>query len=177
MIQRQTAKARAVEWALGTTGTGKEQIAIRFQILEGEDMGQYITYYGYFTEATLERTLESLDHCGWEGDNLTDLTGLDKNDVHIVIDHEPDEEGKLRARVRWINSAGGIALKDRMDPGQAAAFAARMRGEVIARRARKGTAKPAAAPAQRTAPNSGGQRPRSAGYQQPPPHSDDDIPF
>lgn len=171
MIQKQTVKARAVEWALGMSGTGKEQIGIRFQLLEGEDTGQYITYYGYFTEATLERTLESLDYCGWEGDNLTDLSGLDKNEVHLVIDHEADQDGKVRARVKWINGSGGIAMKERMDPGQAAAFAQHMRGEVIARRARK-PGKPASAPN-----NASQRRPAQSGYQAAPPPTDDDIPF
>src|SRR3954466_6748613 len=115
MIPAGTYRARAVEGALGFTSKGTEQIAVQFTVVEGEQKGHYITWYGYFSEKTLERTLESLEYCGWEGDDVSDLIGLDKNEVTIVVEHEQDEEGQVRARVRWINSGGGIAMKERMN--------------------------------------------------------------
>ena len=144
MIEAQTVKARAVEAALGTTSKGGEQVAILFTLLEGPNEGERITYYGYFTEKTQERTLETLEYCGWEGDDLSDLRGVDRNDVYLVIEHEPDQNGETRARVRWVNAAGGIAMQNRMAPADAASFAQRMRGTVLARRQAKGQAPVAA---------------------------------
>lgn len=180
MIPAGTYKARAVDAALGTTSKGGEQVAIQFQILEGEAEGQHITYYGYFTEKTLERTLESLEYCGWEGDDLSNLAGIDRNEVYIVVEHEPDQEGQVRARVRWVNSGsgGGIALQNRMAPADAASFAQRMRGEVLARRQAKGQAPaPRAAQPRPAQPRSNAQPRRQPPLQSAPPPTDDDLPY
>ena len=171
LIQEQTVKARALEGALGLTNTGKDQIALLFKLLEGPDENRMIPWYGFFTEKTTERTLETLELCGWEGDDLSDLTGIDRNEVYLVIEHEQDQQGEVRARVRWVNGAGGIAMQNRMDPAQAASFAQRMRGTVLARRQAKGQQ----APAQQRGSNP--QRRPPARDALPPPHSDDDIPF
>lgn len=175
MIEQQTVKARAVEGALGTTNTGKEQVGVSFELLEGPNQGQRITWYGYFTEKTTERTLEALEHCGWQGDDLSDLTGIDANEVYLVIEHEQDDQGEVRARVRWVNSSGGVAMQNRMDPGDAASFAQRMRGEVLARRQAKGQGK--GAPAQQRSQPRPAQQRRQPPMQSPPPPTDDDIPF
>jgi hypothetical protein len=170
MIPEGTYRARAVEGALGRTSKGTEQVALQFTVVDGEQKGHSITWYGYFSEKTLERTLESLEYCGWEGDDLSDLTGIDRNEVSIVVEHEQDEQGQVRARIRWINSGGGIAMKERMDEGDAKAFAQRMRGAVLGRRAGKPTH--AAGGAQQRQTRQSQQRP-----QQAPPPTDDDIPF
>jgi hypothetical protein len=175
MIEQQTVKARAVEAALGKTSTGGEQIAVLFQLLEGPNEGQRITWYGYFTDKTLDRTLESLDHCGWEGDDLSNLDGIDRNEVYLVIEHEPDQQGEIRARVRWVNAAGGIAMQNRMDAASAASFAARMRGEVLARRQAKGQAP--AAQQRQPAPRGNTQPRREPPLRAAPPPTDDDIPY
>jgi hypothetical protein len=170
-------RARGVEAALGMTGTGKEQVAILLRVVEegGENHGAELTWYGYFTEKTAERTLESLRHLGWTGDDLTDLSGIDANEVSIVVEHEEGQDGKLRARVQWINApGGGLAMKDRLDGAAAKAFATRMRGMAIAsrdkQRAQAGAAngpRPAAQPRPRAAAAGGGD----------PGFGDDDIPF
>ena len=115
---------------LGVTGTGKEQVAV---FLQTED-GHNITWYGYFTDKTVERTLETLKLCGWDSDDISDLDGIDGSAVvDIVVENEEYEE-RVRSRVRWINSpgGGGPALKDKMDEGSRASFAERMKGKVLA---------------------------------------------
>jgi len=146
----------------------KPQVALGFELLEGPNVGAFITWYGYFTDETWERTLESLRMCGWGGSDLSDLSGIDTQEVRLVIVHEPDLNGEIRARVNWVNSLGGIAVKQRMDVGEAKAFAAQMRGRIIAHGAASGRST---------------QRPTGAAPQ--PPHepsvgpgaSGDDIPF
>jgi hypothetical protein len=140
MIAKGTYRAMPVGAALGKTGTGKEQIAIMFEL--ADESGQRIPWYGYFTDATFDRTIESLRHLGWQGADLGDFAqGLPESvnqEVEIVIDHEADQEGVERARVRWINSGRGIAVKERLDDQAARSFGARMRSRVAALQASKG---------------------------------------
>jgi hypothetical protein len=179
MISAGRHKARAVEGALGMTGTGKEQVGVMMEITAGEHAGETITWYGFFTEKTIERTMESLRHMGWSGDDLSDLTGIDANEVTIVIEHETGDDGKERARVKWVNAGGGgLAMRDVMDADAAKAFAQRMKGAAIASRQAMG-----APPAQRS--NGGGQRGgygsgsggSRGGYDDDPGPDDRDIPF
>jgi hypothetical protein len=168
LIAEQTVKARPVEAALGRTNKGGEQVAIAFQLLEGPDEGKHVTWYGYFTEKTLDRTLESLEYCGWAGDDLSNLANLDR-EVYLVIEHEQDQEGQLRARVRWINASGGVALANRLNETEAAAFGQRMRGAVLARRQAKGQPS-----TPRTNTQSARREPPLKAEQRP---AEDDIPF
>ena len=162
MLDAGTYRAQAIEAALGETDTGKEQVAVRFRFLDVE--GE-ITWYGYFTDKTLETTFKALRSAGWKGQDLMDLSDLcapaSTPEVYLVIEHE-EYEGKTRARVRWVNGAGGIALKKALDPNKAKAFAARMKGQIAALDAAVGTPKP---PTQKPS-NENGRRPPL-----------DDIPF
>jgi hypothetical protein len=164
MIEAGRYKARGVEGALGMTGTGKEQIAVLLEIVEGPHAGEQITWYGYFTEKNVERTMESLRLLGWSTDDLSDLSGLDANEVSIVIELDDDQDGQPRARVKWINGPGGLAMKEPMNEGAARAFAQRMKGFAVASRSGR---KPAPA------------RPRNAppAEENPFPPGGDDILF
>jgi hypothetical protein len=185
MIPEGTYKARGVEAALGITGTGKEQVAVLLTILEGDHAGDQITWYGYFTpptqqsKGTIARTFDSLRALGWQGDDLTDLTGIDANEVYIVIEHEDDREGKRRARVKWINSGGGLAMKERLEGGAAQAFAQRMKGAALASRSktqpRQAAPRPATS-APRPQPNGAMRKPLVSPEEEAVPF-EDDIPF
>lgn len=166
-----TFKARAKEWALGLSSTSKEQVAVLFEITQGEHAGKSLTWFGYFTEQTTDRTLDSLRHCGWDGDNFVELKGLDANEVEIVVDEE-EYEGKTRTKVQWVNRPSRLAMREQMNGQAAAAFAAKMRGRALQHKAKYGAqpaptaAKPAA---QRDAMD-----PDPTDYGGPP-HTDDDI--
>lgn len=153
MINAGRYRARATEAALGLTRKGGEQVAVALSIIDGECAGESLTWFGFFSEKTADRTIESLRTLGWVGDDLSDLTGVDSNEVEIVVEHE-EYEGRSQVRVKWINRSGAaLGLKERMDPGAAKAFAAQMRGAVIAQRA-KGGAPPTVAARPATAPRS-----------------------
>jgi hypothetical protein len=165
-----TYRARAVSGGLGYASNGTEQLGVDFMITEGPNEGQHVTWWGYFTEKTADRTIESLRIMGWQGDDLCDLTGIDQNPVDLVIEAEEYEDkrtGEIRSvgKVRWVNRAGGLTIKDAMSPAQAREFAARMRGKVVAL---GGPRKPVAAPPPV-------RRPPAAPAAQP--MVDDDIPF
>lgn len=171
MIEAGRYKARAIEWRLGVTGGGNEQIGVLFQL---ED-GQLMTWYGFFSEKTTERTLDSLETMGWDGVSITDPMGLDRNDVQLVVEHETNDEGKTFPRVRWVNRLGGLTMKEELSGAALQNFKQRMQGTIIARRQSKGA--PAPRPQQRQVPPQG--RPSSYpdedyGMNM---EADDDVPF
>jgi hypothetical protein len=155
-------RAKAKEWGLGESSTGKEQIAVSFDILtEGAEFST-ITWYGYFTEDTWQRTLESLRIMGWTGTDFEqDLVGLDTNEVELVVAEE-EFDGKVRTKVQWVNRVGGLNIKAPLTLERTKAFAATMRDRIKAFDATKGS---------RPAPKPAGRPP------EPPPHNDADIPF
>lgn len=167
-------KARAVpgsqEW--GTANTGTEQVGFRLQLIGGDLDGQFFTWYGFFTEASEERTLESLRIAGWDGDfaNILDLPGLGSTEFEVQLEDQTDkngapvinqETGEPYLKPTFINRIG-VAMKNVMGAQEKAAFAQRMR-------ARYG------------ASQSGRTPPRSSGRSGPdttsPPPLDDDIAF
>src|SRR5579872_2986178 len=134
MIPAGNYKARVVEHQFGYAETGTEQVALTFEIVEAGDFeGQTITWFGFFTEATAERTVEALRTCGWEGDDLSNLAGVDRNEVVLVVAHE-QYNGKQVARVKWINrlGAGRIELKRPMSEAQKLVLSKRLKGLVLA---------------------------------------------
>lgn len=134
MIEPGKYTAVAREWELGLTKEGGDQIAVKFELTEGEYAGQCLVWYGFFTEKTRVRSLESLRACGWKGDDIAALTGMGDLQVQLVVEHEVQTQGKREgetfAKVRWVNRLGGggpIKLDRPMDARAKQTFAARMR--------------------------------------------------
>lgn len=185
MIEAQRVRAVACEAGMGKAGSGAEQVAVSFELLEGPNAGEKITWYGYFSEKTWERTVESLRACGWEGDDLAHLDGIDRNEVLLVIEHEPNQDGKVFAKVRWVNKlgGGGVALKEALEGRELQSFAAQMKGRIKALSAGKPSAKPASRPAPARQPPPARRQPEppasdydDRGENGPPPPGDDDVP-
>jgi len=108
------------------------QVVVSFEITTAEHAGTTINWFGFLTDKTTERTIESLRYAGWKGSDLSDLSDLSKSDtpiVELVIEHE-EYEGKTRPKVQWVNRVGraGKALPAE----QAKALAAKMRGAIAA---------------------------------------------
>ena len=160
-------RARAKSAALGLTSTGKEQVGVEFEILTDGHVGTSITWYGYFTEDTTERTIKSLRICGWAGTELDNLNGIDSNEVELEVE-EDTYNGKTSAKVKWINKPGGLAMKSQLDPVQARSFAQRMKGAIAALDKATGT-KPAQRPAAR-APARNDDPPMPDDRDAPPPY-------
>lgn len=124
-----TYRATAIRATLGESKTGKEFVAVDFELDDGA--ATQIQWRGFFTEKTADRTFESLRACGWKGDDLGDITFPDGNAVHLVIEDE-EYEGKTHSRVQWVNAIRGPSVKGEMDANARKAFAAKMRGAIIA---------------------------------------------
>jgi hypothetical protein len=133
-IEDGTYTAVARQWEFGLTKGGADQVAVQFEIVEGPYKGYTLTWYGYFTDKTTKRTMESLRYCGWRSDDISTLEGMGSLLVQIVVAQEEQTEGKNAGKtypkVRWVNQLGGggpIKLEKPMDAGQKKMFAARMR--------------------------------------------------
>lgn len=122
--------AKATDVQLGFSGNGTPQIAVLFTVSDGPCSGQSITWYGYFTDKTQERTVESLRHCGWKGVDLSEVTAHSLPDkAQIVVQLDTDYDGNPRKRVAWVNRIGGtVALRHSMTESQRKHFGAKMRG-------------------------------------------------
>lgn len=158
-------KARGVDGKLALTNDGKPQVAVLVRIEdEGPWNGWEMTWYGYFSEKSQKRTIESLRFLGWQGDDLDNLVGIDGNEVSLTVEHDTGDDGVTRAKAAWINRAGAIAVKNIMDDGTARNFAERMKGLVMKVSQEIGTA----APAPSKGNGNGGNRPPARQQNRPP---------
>lgn len=150
MIKDGKYKARATgQVVLGTSSKAKTPfIELYFRISEGEHEGEEARWTGYFGPKSSERTIESLQLCGWEGDDVgefadSELHGLDANEVQIVVELEEyeteDGERKATPRVQWVNKLGGyLNVQNAMPASEAASFGERMKGLVLKLKKAKG---------------------------------------
>lgn len=143
-------RAKALEWALGESANGHPQVGVVFDILTENAEAPRMTWYGYFSDAAWERTVESLRHMGWKGEDPSVLEGLDANEVELVVDDEVFD-GKTYAKVLFVNRAGGIAMKAPLTGDKLKAFGAsmkeRIRGFDASKGERRAQPTPAAKPA------------------------------
>lgn len=124
-------RARALAGDFGySPKKGTEQVIVEFELLDEQWQNERVTWIGFFTDKTTERTMEALRFCGWSGDDVTNLVGLGDTEVSLVIDHE-EYDGKLQAKVQWVNKGGAFAMKAPMSDEQKKAFAAKMRGAAV----------------------------------------------
>lgn len=161
--------ARACACFFGVTSNGNQQVGVTFTIVDNADHGgQTITWVGFFTEKTTARTIESLQHMGWAGDDLSELENLDAvgcerllpNPVELVCAPET-YEGDTTLRVSWVNRMGGgrFAFKDKLEGRELKTFAAQMKASIRAAKGARNGSKPDPHP---NAPSSS---------------TDDDLPF
>lgn len=153
--------ARAVgEVQYGITKSGGDFVRLSLSVQTSEGP-RVMTRDLHFTDKTAERSIESLRHCGWTGNDLNLLAvgvdGLGEVDASVTVEHEeytPEGETEPRtvAKIAWINAAGGAKVLAPMGEGQRKAFAQRFKALAMQVKPTGGavTAKPAT-PAQRPA--------------------------
>jgi hypothetical protein len=191
VIEEGTYRARSRRAALGESSTGKEQVAVEWELIEGPSncAGQTITSYHYFSsDEAIRISMEQLRTGGFTGNDITDLRSLfpdsDPPEVELVIAHEI-YAGKTRPKVKFVNSIGGMAMSKPLDDAKARAFAARMKGAIAAFDHSRGEVRPISTRPPQVAQQ---QRVRDAvekhaGFQPPPADpnefhaTDDDVPF
>jgi hypothetical protein len=160
------ARARKDSWDLGKSGD-KECVAVLFDYVDQNGEAGSIQWWGYFTDKTWERTLESLRYMGWQGDDLGSLDSLDANEVELVLDEE-EYQGKKSTKVQWVNRLQALYIKDPMDQGERASFAARMRGRIAQHNQQSGQRRATTSQPRNSAPRS------NAGFDTSAPMPEDD---
>lgn len=128
--------ARVTEAVLAWTTQQKPQVAIGFEFLDQSAVaGKQITHYGSLSDTVIskgknegrkvvELTLDDLETCGWDGAGLSaaSLASCVGTEVSLVIDHDEDDKGVTRAKVRFINAPNsvGAAVKERLNESETA---------------------------------------------------------
>lgn len=96
--------ARPLEYVFGKSkNKGTEQVSVTFQFQGGPNDGKRMTWNGWLTEKTAERTFESLEHCGWDGNSLKAMTGFGSKNVELVIEDEEGTDGEMYPTIKWVN--------------------------------------------------------------------------
>jgi hypothetical protein len=121
MIEPGRYRARAIEGALGKAKTGTEQIEVRFQLL---DRPESLIWRGFFTDATEEWTMKALEIAGWQWTPCT--FPPDAPEVSLVVEHEEGRDGKMYARVRWVNEQRKLAPKQPLTDEELSALKIRL---------------------------------------------------
>ena len=119
------ARAIAGSEQYGLTPNGDEQIVLEVEV---PALGRTLSTFLYFTDAAAPYALERLRACGWAGNDVRNLVGLDANEIQVQVRYEV-YQGKERMKVEIATGGGGgkITLDKPLDDGRKAAFAARMK--------------------------------------------------
>ena len=137
-------------------------LAVAFAISDGEFAGRIVSWQGWMTDNSWDRTVDSMKNMGFDTDDLRDLSQLTE-EVSIDVQQEEYENDKgesvVIAKVSWVNALGA-AFGDPMDPDAMATFAEKMKGRLR----KKGL-------------QGGGSSPAPRDEEGPPPIQDEDIPF
>ena len=116
----------------GVSAQGKEQVAVRCQVVGGECDGEVIWWTGSFANAeAVEITVRGLRDLGarLSDGRITDLEGLGSV---VVSGSVKEEEWDGKKRFRLSVGGGGFRFKNGLDAGGLAALEARLRGGIVA---------------------------------------------
>ena len=145
MIEEGYYNARAVRikddngadvWAtFGRASTGTRQMLMQFELIDdGEHKGKRLPWIGFFTNASWERTVESLRHCGFQGNDLDRLNEQNLDQVvSVKVEHETSQSnGRVYVRIAFVNAAGSgsVKLSNPMSRGELRDFSAMMKNRI-----------------------------------------------
>jgi hypothetical protein len=126
----------------GTTKSGNDQIVIDLDV---PSLGRQFSTFLVFTDKSAEYELKRLRACGWDGDDISNLAGIDKNEIDVQVFYEL-YEGKEQMKVRIATGGGKFKIESPMDDKAKRAFAARMKSFIKGERPAAKAAPKAAAP-------------------------------
>lgn len=119
-VQPGTYRARVVNYTLSTTKTGNPQVEVLFEFSQGEGVHashHQIRWWGQLTEKAIPYTLKNLITMGYRGTTNDDFARLAEGveggmidlglEVDLVMELEPNDQGKAFLKVKWINAPGG----------------------------------------------------------------------
>ena len=118
------ARAIAGSEQFGVTSKGTDQLVLDVDV---PSLGRKLSVVLYFSDAAAPYALEKLRACGWTGDDVTDLRGIDANEIQLQVKYEMFD-GSERMKTDIATGGGGrIVLDTPMDAAAKRGFAARMK--------------------------------------------------
>lgn len=104
----------------GTTSNGNDQIVLDLDLF---DIGEKVSTFLVFSDRSAPYCIERLRALGWKGNDLSNLTGIDANEVSVEVKYET-YQGEEKMKVQ-ILTGGGVVLKDKLDDKGKKAFASK----------------------------------------------------
>lgn len=133
--------AKVIDYGVPDLKPGKHpQVMMQFEF-DYEGAKQRIRYFGSLHPNASDYTIKSLLNAGFRFDSLEPLTGpnaFDGRECQIVVEHH-EYEGKVSARVKWVNGASSFKS---MDPADAKAVLSKYTDQVKIARFESGQAAP-----------------------------------
>lgn len=160
----------------GMSSNNNLQIAITFHFTNPDDtyFGQSIAWISSFAPGKAsEITLEAMENCGWSGEDVMDMTDIDKNEVELVIIEEwNQDQTKKFEKVAFVNRRGTarFTFQKPMEGNELAAQSRLVAQSIRAIRASQGRTRSAS-----TRPQTKQQPPQQ--QQRPTQNGDDEFPF
>lgn len=126
-------KGRAIAGSeqYGTSSGGHDQIVVDLSLTE---LGEQVSTFLIFSDASAPYSIQRLRACGWQGDDLSNLAGIDANDVDVEVRYEM-YDSKQQMRVQILTGGGRVVLDKPLDDQGKRAFAAKFKGLAVASRA------------------------------------------
>ena len=102
-------KGGYVEQAYGQTKSGIPELLLRVNV---RDVGRVLTTPLYFSAEAAPHSVSRLRACGWQGEDLADLTGVDANEIDVDISYRAwsqadGGDGSLKLKVQILSGGGG----------------------------------------------------------------------
>lgn len=163
-IQAGIYKGRAIAGSeqYGETSNGHEQIVIDLDLETGDRVSTFLV----FSDKSAKYSMDRLRALGWTGTDLTNLAGIDANEVDVEVKYETYQgEEKMKVQIR---TGSGVVLKDVMDANKKKAFGAKYKALAVRTPAASTPTPPRVAPR---------QTPKAQGNSFTPEVPDDEIPF
>jgi hypothetical protein len=107
----------------GTTKNGHDQIVLDLDLT---DIGERVSTFLVFSDAAAPYGIERLRALGWSGSDLSDLTGIDLNEVDVEVKYE-DWQGDMKMKVQILTGGGRVVLKQTMTDKDKRAFGAKFK--------------------------------------------------
>lgn len=109
----------------GKTSNGNDQIVIDLELESGERVSTFLV----FSDKAAKYSMDRLRALGWKGNDLTDLTGIDQNEVAVEVKYE-EYQGEEKMKVQ-IRTGSGVVLKETLDANAKKAFGAKYKALAV----------------------------------------------
>lgn len=105
----------------GSTSNGNDQIVIDLDL---PDIGEQVSTFLVFSDKAAPYAIQRLRALGWQGSDLSNLDGIDANEVDVEIRYEM-YKGEEKMKVEIRTGGGRVQLQNTYDEKSKRGFAAK----------------------------------------------------